>query len=125
MADGEIIPIQLASKLAGRLGDYDVGLTHARLAGSSGLGEQDVFAARVTKQVFAQSRVGVIATGGNPASSLDNYVGGLDFTYRTNEFLQDKILEANFYALGNYADCLLYTSPSPRDATLSRMPSSA
>ena len=28
-------------------------------------------------------------------------------------------------ARGNYNDCLLYTSPSPRDATLSRMPSSA
>ena len=27
--------------------------------------------------------------------------------------------------LGEYGDCLLYTSPSPRDATLSRMPSSA
>ena len=26
---------------------------------------------------------------------------------------------------GQYPDCLLYTSPSPRDATLSRMPSSA
>ena len=26
---------------------------------------------------------------------------------------------------GNYYNCLLYTSPSPRDATLSRMPSSA
>ena len=26
---------------------------------------------------------------------------------------------------GLYSDCLLYTSPSPRDATLSRMPSSA
>ena len=25
----------------------------------------------------------------------------------------------------NYLTCLLYTSPSPRDATLSRMPSSA
>ena len=25
----------------------------------------------------------------------------------------------------DYCDCLLYTSPSPRDATLSRMPSSA
>ena len=24
-----------------------------------------------------------------------------------------------------FGDCLLYTSPSPRDATLSRMPSSA
>ena len=28
-------------------------------------------------------------------------------------------------ACGKYRGCLLYTSPSPRDATLSRMPSSA
>ena len=28
-------------------------------------------------------------------------------------------------ALQRHSDCLLYTSPSPRDATLSRMPSSA
>ena len=28
-------------------------------------------------------------------------------------------------ASGNLIGCLLYTSPSPRDATLSRMPSSA
>ena len=34
-----------------------------------------------------------------------------------------KGLKKNFKA-GNYL-CLLYTSPSPRDATLSRMPSSA
>ena len=27
--------------------------------------------------------------------------------------------------IGQHTDCLLYTSPSPRDATLSRMPSSA
>ena len=29
------------------------------------------------------------------------------------------------YSQGNPIGCLLYTSPSPRDATLSRMPSSA
>ena len=33
------------------------------------------------------------------------------------------ILGAKFFAV--FEDCLLYTSPSPRDATLSRMPSSA
>ena len=27
--------------------------------------------------------------------------------------------------IGKYLDCLLYTSPSPRDGLLSRMPSSA
>ena len=40
---------------------------------------------------------------------------------------QAKILvaEGKENNLGNKAICLLYTSPSPRDATLSRMPSSA
>ena len=37
--------------------------------------------------------------------------------------LSDGILGLTLLAWGN--SCLLYTSPSPRDATLSRMPSSA
>ena len=32
---------------------------------------------------------------------------------------------AGVMGLGRFFTCLLYTSPSPRDATLSRMPSSA
>ena len=32
------------------------------------------------------------------------------------------VMDDNFL---KYSNCLLYTSPSPRDATLSRMPSSA
>ena len=35
------------------------------------------------------------------------------------------LVEAYREEFGNPGDCLLYTSPSPRDATLSRMPSSA
>ena len=31
----------------------------------------------------------------------------------------------NKFIYGDYGDCLLYTSPSPRDRTRSRMPSSA
>ena len=103
LSDGQIVPILLASKLAGRVGDYDVGVTHAMVDGPAGLDDQHVFAARVTKQVFSQSRVGLIATGGNPSSELGNYVGGLDFAYRTNELFGDKFLEAQLYALGNYA----------------------
>ena len=40
----------------------------------------------------------------------------VEITGLTTEFLRGKPL---------FKDCLLYTSPSPRDATLSRMPSSA
>ena len=35
-----------------------------------------------------------------------------------------ELVAMNFFA-GEHTSCLLYTSPSPRDATLSRMPSSA
>ena len=38
--------------------------------------------------------------------------------YHVNEYIQDASGE-------KFTACLLYTSPSPRDATLSRMPSSA
>ena len=40
------------------------------------------------------------------------------------QIMMDKGLNRNALCL-NLGGCLLYTSPSPRDATLSRMPSSA
>ena len=40
----------------------------------------------------------------------------------SNQFLE---VCSGFSVINNYNGCLLYTSPSPRDATLSRMPSSA
>ena len=38
-------------------------------------------------------------------------------SFRENEVVDERLMDSG--------DCLLYTSPSPRDATLSRMPSSA
>ena len=37
----------------------------------------------------------------------------------------DNVISEEFIAALREETCLLYTSPSPRDATLSRMPSSA
>ena len=44
-----------------------------------------------------------------------------------SETIVKRVKEANFFTIlaDEAMDCLLYTSPSPRDATLSRMPSSA
>ena len=55
--------------------------------------------------------------------------GNLDISLKseiTNELKIDQSLCHNGVCLTVVdIDCLLYTSPSPRDATLSRMPSSA
>ena len=46
----------------------------------------------------------------------------LDLAQRQNDnWLSRDVVEY----VANYIDCLLYTSPSPRDGLLSRMPSSA
>ena len=46
----------------------------------------------------------------------------LEFVKKDNPFIN---LSNGSTSWGDYDSCLLYTSPSPRDATLSRMPSSA
>ena len=49
-----------------------------------------------------------------------------DETVFVGDYIQSMTGEEAFNWLGSeYTSCLLYTSPSPRDATLSRMPSSA
>ena len=58
------------------------------------------------------SREGLIETPKRVAEAYKEFFAG----YETDP---EEILEKTF------EDCLLYTSPSPRDATLSRMPSSA
>ena len=62
---------------------------------------------------FASDIGGVSATA-NPVANSSGSV--------TNQAIQ--VLQGP-YITNQYGDCLLYTSPSPRDATLSRMPSSA
>ena len=53
------------------------------------------------------------------------------FTGKFDSFFEDGIYKCKncdaelFRSDSKYDACLLYTSPSPRDATLSRMPSSA
>ena len=48
-----------------------------------------------------------------------------DFSSRLAAELEQEILKAGPETVAAFIACLLYTSPSPRDATLSRMPSSA
>ena len=67
----------------------------------------------------------------NSVSITDDTSNGTDPTPDNNEASESDMLLAGageplfLLALPETVGCLLYTSPSPRDATLSRMPSSA
>ena len=71
-----------------------------------------VFAGAVT----SKEEIAISTTGGGISVNSSN---GNSFK------LGGRIMYDYDYYDGAYNSCLLYTSPSPRDATLSRMPSSA
>ena len=56
-------------------------------------------------------------------AQYDDAEGHFERSLRIARERKDVLLEA--ITLGQLGDCLLYTSPSPRDRTRSRMPSSA
>ena len=57
------------------------------------------------------------------AKEMDLYTIAV-YSDADEDALHTKRADESYY-LGGSLPCLLYTSPSPRDATLSRMPSSA
>ena len=108
---------------------YAAGLITSRPGNPHKLRRLPVFARRRDKPVDAGH---VIADGGNLNGFYpDTYAkivelsGGPDEAVICVVPMASCSLKPSASAAGEYNPCLLYTSPSPRDATLSRMPSSA
>ena len=89
-----------------------------------GFSSSSLFAARFT--FLHPARVSV-AIGGGIGGLLPvpaEKINGIDAIYPIGTYDFEKITGKKF-DLEEYKNCLLYTSPSPRDLSTSRMPSSA
>lgn len=85
-ATGQPVDIDMGGKLAGRVGDYSVGLLAVQQGDTTALDGQNIFIGRVTRNILNESRVGFILTEGDPNSMIDNTVIGADFRYRNTRF---------------------------------------
>ena len=82
----------------------------------------------ISLSFFPGAKIGVLGLNGSGKSTLLKIMAGLD-----NDILGEARAMADINIgylpqepqLDSAKDCLLYTSPSPRDRSLSRMPSSA
>ena len=77
-------------------------------------------AAMVSRLVQDGYEVRVVMT-----QSATKFVGSSTFRALTGQSVVTDLYDDSFSLGAHIEICLLYTSPSPRDATLSRMPSSA
>lgn len=105
-SSGEMVPLVVAGKLTGRIGDYNIGLIDALVDENDGLDMKNTFVGRVSRNVFEQSAVGAILTHGDPNSDNENTLVGGDFAFRTSELPGDSVVYGNAFALGTFTEGL-------------------
>lgn len=84
------MPIDVAAKLTGRVGSMNAGVLDAQMGNTDTTSATNLFVARVSRNLWTQSSIGMIVTNGDPAGLADNRLIGGDFTYATSRFRGDK-----------------------------------
>ncbi len=79
---GQPVDLDVGAKLTGRAGRWNVGLLGVALDEFQDVDSSNVFVGRVAANVLEESSVGLMVTGGDPRSNLDNSLMGADFRYR-------------------------------------------
>jgi hypothetical protein len=96
---GGEVPIGAGAKVVGRQSDYNIGVldVETRDLPDASLRRQNLFAARVSRNLFEQSWVGAIVTNGNPDGTGDNNLLGADARFATSKFRGDKNLSLDLF----------------------------
>ena len=100
-AAGRPVPLLAGAKLTGRVGDLNVGLLDVLQDDEAGVDGQNLAVARVSANLLEESQLGAIFTYGDPRTNGDNAVAGLDFSYRTREFLDGKVFRLDAFAVAS------------------------
>ena len=85
--DGEQVPIQMGAKITGKVGKWNIGALGVGLEDEGMLDSDQVFAGRLTYDLFGESTVGAIVTDGDPQGNLSSRTYGLDFHLKDSNFL--------------------------------------
>lgn len=89
--EGEQVPVRFGTKLYGKIGNTNISALDIQTGGSPGLAGRNLFAARMTQNIFAESKVGWILTNGSPTGGK-NTLAGVDLNYSTSKFAGNKNL---------------------------------
>ena len=95
--DGEPIDLEVGGKITGRIGRFNIGALSVRQDAITGttIPADNATVARASANLLEESSVGMILTEGNPGSSVDNSLTGVDFLYRNSRLSGGKLVEVN------------------------------
>ncbi len=101
LLNGEQTPLTFGTKLYGKVGSTNISLIDVQAGAVGDVSSQNLLAARVTQNIFDQSKVGLIFTNGSPTGERNSLVG-LDFNYSSSKFLGNKNLMLAAWGVYNW-----------------------
>jgi len=99
--EGAQVPVRFGAKLFGKVGETNISALDVQTGDYPGLPGRNLFAARLTQNIFAESKVGLIFTNGSPTGGR-NTLAGFDFNYSTSKFAGNKNLWLAAWAAYNW-----------------------
>ena len=101
VSEGREVPIRAGVKLAGKAGRFDLGVLQVNTQETDFSETNNFFVARVKRNIWNQSYIGVIYTDGNPSESSSARTYGTDVRLSTSNFLNtQKNFNLEAFAIG-------------------------
>jgi hypothetical protein len=91
LIEGQVVPLDLSVKATGGVSRFNFGVLDVLTRPVDDLAPRtNLFAARGYRGIWEESRVGFLATAGDPLGRPGSYQFGGDFIYKTTQFQGDK-----------------------------------
>ncbi|MBN1939692.1 MAG: carbohydrate binding family 9 domain-containing protein, partial [Candidatus Aminicenantes bacterium] len=101
ICEEEVIPVALGAKVYGKLGGTNIAFLDVLTRDVEGIPGRNFLAARISQNVLAESKIGLIFTQGCP-DGTSNSLAGLDWTFQTSQFLGDRNFVLAGWAVYNW-----------------------
>jgi hypothetical protein len=98
---GQQVPVLFGTKLYGKIGQTNLAILDAQTDKLGDLPGRNFLAARMTQNVFSESKVGWIFTNGSPTGAKNSLLG-MDFQYASSKFLGNKNIRLAAWAAYNW-----------------------
>ena len=94
---GAPVDVEYGGRISGRVGRFNLGTLAIRQGEFGAIDAQNLFIARASANVLAESNVGFILTDGDPTSNRANTVTGIDFRYLNTRLASGRALEGDVW----------------------------
>lgn len=84
------VPIDWGAKVYGKIGKTNIALLNVKTRSNDDIPSGNYAAGRIYRNIFSESKVGIIFTSGKPGTDERNTLLGIDFRYASSRFLKNK-----------------------------------